>query len=177
MMNIKFKKKISMNKGFLALLILLNSFLISAQEITSVTVQSGNTAERFPVFSDCVNLQSNALETCFYNQVQDFVFANFEVPENLIQNNFQGNVKVLFEVDSNGFFKVIYVDAPEEKLIAETKRVFGKFPKIQPSTYNGKPTYAKFTMTISIPLKSREAVAAETLAQAEIVPNNTKKLT
>lgn len=177
MMNTKYKKKISMNKGFLVLLILLNSFLISAQEITSVTVRSGSTAERFPVFSDCVNLQSNALETCFYNQVQDFVFANFEVPEDLKQNNFQGNIKVLFEVDSNGFFKVIYVDATEEKLIAETKRVFGKFPKIQSSTYNGKPTYAKFTMTISIPLKIREAVATETLAQAKIVPNKTEKLT
>ncbi|MBG6186368.1 hypothetical protein IWX80_000703 [Flavobacterium sp. CAN_S2] len=176
-MNIKFKKKISMNKRLLGLFLLLNSFTISAQEIKSVTVQSGNSAERFPVFSDCVNLQSNALETCFYNQVQDFVFANFEIPENLTLSNFEGNVKVLFEVDSNGVFKVIYVDASEEKLIEETKRVFGKFPKIQPSTYNGKPTYAKFTMTISIPLKSREEVAATTLAQADIIPNNTKKLT
>ena len=177
MMSIKSKKKTRVNKRFLAACILLHSFLISAQEITSVTVLSGNTAERFPVFLDCATLQSNALAMCFYNQVQDFVYENFEVPENLLQNNFHGNVKVLFEVDSSGFFKVIYVDAIEEKAIAETKRVFGKFPKIQPSTYNGKPTYAKFTMSISIPLVNRNAAAAETLAQAQIIPNNTKKLT
>ncbi|MBC7747697.1 MAG: energy transducer TonB, partial [Methylotenera sp.] len=147
-----------MNKGWLALFLIMYSFTISAQEITSVTVQSSNSAERFPVFSDCRNLQFKALESCFYNQVQDFVFANFEVPDRLKQNDFQGNVKVLFEVDSNGTFKVIYIDATEEELIQETKRVFGKFPKIQPATYNGKPTYAKFTMALAIPLKSREVV-------------------
>ncbi|MFV8368400.1 gliding motility protein RemB [Flavobacterium sp. LB2R40] len=176
-MNINLKKKLSMKKGLFTLLLLLYSFFISAQEITSVTVQSGNSAERFPVFSNCVNVQSKVLENCFYDQVQDFVFANFEVAEHLKENGFQGNVKVLFEVNGEGFFKVIYVDAIEEKLIEETKRVFSEFPKIQPSTYNGKPTYARFTMAISIPLKSRAEVVAETLAQAEIIPNNTKKLT
>ena len=158
-MGIKLKKRISMSKGLLLLFLMLFSFSISAQEITSVTVQSGNSAERFPVFSDCSNLQFKTLESCFYNQVQDFVFDNYEVPDYLKQNNFKRNVKVLFEVDANGVFKVIYIDAAEERLIQETKRVFGKFPKIQPATYNGKPTYAKFTMTIAVPLKSREIVA------------------
>ncbi|MBG6060411.1 hypothetical protein IWX83_000174 [Flavobacterium sp. CG_9.1] len=176
-MNIKFNNKISMNKGWLALFLIMYSFIISAQEITSVTVQSSNSAERFPIFSDCLNLQVKVLESCFYNQVQDFVFTNFEVPDRLKQNDFQGNVKVLFEVDSNGAFKVIYIDATEKELIQETKRVFGKFPKIQPATYSGKPTYAKFTMALAIPLKSREVVVADTLAKVKIAPNNTKKLT
>ena len=176
-MGIKLKKRISMSKGLLLLFLMLFSFSISAQEITSVTVQSGNSAERFPVFSDCSNLQFKTLESCFYNQVQDFVFDNYEVPDYLKQNNFKGNVKVLFEVDANGVFKVIYIDAAEERLIQETKRVFGKFPKIQPATYNGKPTYAKFTMTIAVPLKSREIVAEEALVKAEFSPNKTKKLT
>lgn len=166
-----------MNKGLLTLLLLLQPFLIFAQEISSITAQSGNSAERFPVFSECVNLDGKKLEACFYNQVHDFVFANFEVPEQLKQNNFQGNVDVLFEVDSNGTFKVIYVDATDEQLIKETKRVFAKFPKIQPSTYNGKPTYSKFTMKIAIPLKTREESAVKPLAQAETVYNKTKMLT
>ena len=107
----------------------------------------------------------------------NFVFQNFEVPENLKQNNFKGNVDVLFEVDSNGVFKVIYVNAVDEDLIKETKRVFGKFPKIKPSTYNGKPTYSKYTITIAIPLKSPEQMASEALARADILPNDTKQLT
>ena len=166
-----------MNKGLLTLFLLLYSFFSYSQDSNNGAVQSINSAERFPVFSNCINLQSKALENCFYNQVQDFVFANFEVPENLKQNNFQGEIKVLFEVDSNGVFKVIYADAADENLINETKRVFREFPKIEPSTYNGRPTYSKFTITISIPLKSREELAEKALAQARILPNNTKKLT
>ena len=166
-----------MNKGLLTLFLLLYSFFSYSQDSNSGAVQSSNSAERFPVFSNCINLQSKALENCFYNQVQDFVFTNFEVPENLKQNNFQGEIKVLFEVDSNGVFKVIYADAADENLINETKRVFAEFPKIEPSTYNGRPTYSKFTITISIPLKSRQELAEKALAQARILPNNTKKLT
>ena len=124
-----------MKKGLLALFLFSFSFFSYSQDLNSTSVQSGNSAERFPVFPDCVNLQSKVLENCFYSQVQHFVFENFQVPDNLKQTNFQGNVKVLFEVDSNGVFKVIYVDAIDEALIKETKRVFFFFFKIQPSTY------------------------------------------
>lgn len=133
--------------------------------------------ERFPVFPKCENLESTALESCFYSKVQDFVFQNFVVPENLIKNNFSGNIKVLFEVDSNGNFKVIYANAVDEELIQEAKRVFGKFPKIIPSTYNGRPTYSKYNITIAIPLKSAEKMASEALAYAGVLQNDTKQLT
>ena len=139
--------------------------------------QSNPVVEQFPVFPECKNLQALALENCFYTKVQDFVFQNFVVPENLKQNNFQGSIKVLFEVDSKGAFNVLYVNAIDESLIQEAKTVFDKFPKIEPSTYNGKPTYSKYTITIAIPLKSPEAIAAEAIAVAEITKNNTKQLT
>ncbi|MEN9909019.1 MAG: hypothetical protein RLZZ540_2168 [Bacteroidota bacterium] len=134
-------------------------------------------SQRFPVFSACKNLEAVALESCFYNEVQEFVFQNFVVPEDLVQNNFKGNVKVLFEVDANGVFKVIYVNAVDEKLIRETKRVFTKFPKIIPSTYNGKAEYSRYNITIAIPLKSAATLAAENLAKADILRNTTQQLT
>ncbi|TRX04226.1 capsule assembly Wzi family protein [Flavobacterium gawalongense] len=166
-----------MKKGLSTLLLSFYSFFIYSQGINNSTVQSGMSAERFPVFLNCENLQSKELENCFYYQVQNFVFQNFEVPENLKQNNFKGSVEVLFEVDSNGVFKVIYVNAIDEDLLKETKRVFGVFPKIKPATYNGKPTYSKYTNAIAIPLKSPEQLASEALARAEILPNETKQLT
>ncbi|MDD5151350.1 MAG: gliding motility protein RemB, partial [Flavobacterium sp.] len=166
-----------MKKGFLTLFLSLCTFVAFAQNTNNGSKQSGLSAERFPVFSNCENLESNELENCFYNQVQDFVFQNFVVPENLVKNNFQGKIKVLFEVDDKGIFKVIYVNAVDENLIQEAKRVFSKFPKIQPSTYNGNPTYSKYNITISIPLKSPEQLASEAIVAAEIVKSNTKQLT
>jgi hypothetical protein len=176
-MNISFTKENEIKKIVFVALFFLSFCYANAQQINSLKQESGNSAERFPVFPDCVNLQSSALETCFYNQVQDFVFQNFKVPEHLAHSDFKRTVKTLFEVDSDGVFKVIYVDATDQELIEETRRVFGAFPKIQPSTYNGNPTYNKFTIAIEIPLKSREDVAAETLAKAEFLPSSTKKLT
>ncbi|TBX70939.1 gliding motility protein RemB [Flavobacterium silvisoli] len=119
--------------------------------------------EKFPVFPTCEGLQHHVLETCFYNEVQDFVYNNFKVPDHLKQNNYKGSVIVLFEVTDTGNFKVIYVDAIEESLVAESKRVFGQLPKIKPATYNGNATYAKYTLKIAIPLQS----AAEMQAQKE----------
>ena len=139
--------------------------------------------ERFPVFPSCENLQFKALETCFYNEVQDFVYNNFKVPENLKQNNFKGTVIVLFEVNDTGNFKVQYVDAIDEALVAESKRVFAKMPKITPATYNGKPTYAKYTIKIAIPLQSAVELQAQKEADAlaeknsDLYKPNNKQLT
>jgi hypothetical protein len=131
--------------------------------------------EQFPVFPSCSNLINNELETCFYNQVQDFVYNNFNVPEELKQNDFKGSVIVLFEVDNQGLFKVIYVDAIDEQLNNEAKRVFGLLPKIKPSTYSTKPTYSKYTIKIAIPLKSAAEIAAEVQAYKNAEAKNFTK--
>ena len=133
--------------------------------ISNAQVSQKNT-ERFPVFASCENLEFQALETCFYNQVQDFVYNNYKIPENLKQNNFKGNIIVLFEVDDTGKFKVTYVDAVDEALVAESKRVFDKMPKITPATFNGNPTYTKYTIKIGIPLQSAAEMQAEKEAAA-----------
>lgn len=131
-------------------------FLIS---LTLVSAQKSS--EQSPIFPNCEKLQGKQLENCFNTEVQTFVYNNFQVPEKFKQNNYTGTIIVLFEVDDKGTFSVKYIDANEEELIAESKRVFGKMPKITPATYNGKPTYAKYTIKIAIPLKSPEAIAQE----------------
>ncbi|WNM19343.1 gliding motility protein RemB [Flavobacterium capsici] len=143
---------------------------------------NSQTSERFPVFPDCQSQEDTNLETCFYNQVHDFVFNNFKVPEDLTNKNYKGTVIVLFEVTDEGKFIVQYVDANEKELVEESKRVFAKMPKVSPATYNGKPTYAKYTIRIAIPLQSREQIQAEKDAAAEAAKSsnafvkNTKEL-
>jgi hypothetical protein len=117
--------------------------------------------EKMPVFSACQNSSNQELETCFYNQLQDFVYHNFKVPDIAKQNSFKGKVMTLFEVDTTGTFKVLYVDALYPELVAETKKVFAALPKIAPATYNGKATYAKYTINIAIPLQSATEIIAE----------------
>ena len=77
------------------------SLIVLFTLISNAQVRQKNT-ERFPVFPACEGMEFAALETCFYNQVQDFVYNNFKVPDNLKQGNFKGHVIVLFEVTDKG---------------------------------------------------------------------------
>ncbi|ESU29522.1 hypothetical protein FLJC2902T_09290 [Flavobacterium limnosediminis JC2902] len=111
-----------------------------------------NSKEQFPVFPECKATIVSQQEACFYNQLQNFVYANFKVPQVVTDQNFKGNVIALFEVDTTGTFKVLYTDAAFPELVEETKRVFSQLPKVEPSKYAGKPIYSKYSMKIAIPL-------------------------
>ncbi|HMI08356.1 MAG TPA: hypothetical protein VK528_12465 [Flavobacterium sp.] len=148
-----------MKKYVASLLLVFGFFFGNAQVITQ-------SVDQLPVFPDCQGQKDKALENCFYNEVQDFVFNNFKVPQSL-GADFKGSIIVLFEVDAEGNFNAIYVDAAQEDLSVEAKRVFEQFPKIAPPTYNGNPTYSKYTIKIAIPLKSAAEISAEATAKAE----------
>lgn len=139
-----------MKKGIYIILLLLSSIYVQAQKASE--------REQFPVFQNCEGKQSKELEACFYNQLQDFVYNNFKVPQDVQSKNYAGNVIVLFEVDTVGGFKVLYVDAVDNALKEEAKNVFSKLPKVKPATYSGNPTYAKYTIRIAIPLEKPSEV-------------------
>lgn len=131
-------------------------------------------SEKFPVFPECENQQGTELETCFYNTVHDFVFNNFKVSDELQGKNYKGNVIVLFEVTNEGKFVVQYVDANEKELIEESKRVFGLLPKITPPSYNGNPTYVKYTIKFTIPLQSIAQMQEAKETEKEALQNSKK---
>ena len=60
-----------------------------AQDVNETSKQSRLSTERFPVFPNCENFEAAALENCFYNQIQDFIFQNFECR---VSQNFFGNI-------------------------------------------------------------------------------------
>lgn len=140
-------------KKLVFVLVLLISTLVQAQVLQDM--------EQAPKFASCQELQRQALEQCFTNEVQDLVYKTFKVPIDLATKQYKGTVIVLFEVTETGTFKVIFVDANEASLVEETKRVFGEFPKISPATYSSKPTYAKFTLKFAIPLQSVAEIQAQ----------------
>jgi len=121
--------------------------------------------EHFPVFNGCENENKALVEACFYKQVQDFIFTHFKVPEKLSNQNFNGFVTAVFEVNETGKFQLLYVDASEKELVTASQNVFNLFPVIAPPTFNGVPTYGKYTVKINIPLQSAAQIATEKEAQ------------
>ncbi len=132
-----------------------------------------------PQFENCENQNQFALQVCFDQKIQQFVYDNFKVPDLVVQNQFKGTINVLFEVDTIGVFKVQYVDAIYPELAAECKRVFGILPKVKPALQNGKPAFAKFNLKIAIPLQNPQAktIAAYNSTADSIKANRTKILT
>jgi len=158
-------------KKYICLVILFAAFVSKAQNVA-----------QFPVFPGCENKQGKDLEDCFYSKVQDFVFTNFKTPETLTAYN--GSVIVLFEVDNTGKFVVQYVDAEKPELAEESRRVFGQMPKITAPTFNGNPTYSKYTIKIAIPLQKpgepqpekTDLQTAEANVKAKYKAENNKEL-
>ena len=129
------------------------SFLILLLSVYASAQNNSTSFEKYPVFPECSTTELGNLENCFNNTIQQFVFANFKTPEVVFSENYKGNITVFFEVDKDGMFKVLYVDAIYNELKDEAQRVYGLLPQITPATYNGNPTYVQFTMPIAIPLE------------------------
>ncbi len=138
-------------KRFVVLFLLLVQYNIYAQD----TFQY----EKAPVFSNCETIEIDSLQQCFDRNVFTHIYENFKVPQKVLDENYKGNVAVLFEVDTTGLFKVIYIDAIYKELKDETERVFGLLPKIKPATYNGRVTYKQYSTSIKIPLINQSIVS------------------
>jgi hypothetical protein len=133
------------------------------------TYSQGNTLfEKPPVFSNCNGLEISQLQKCFDQSVYAHILSNFKVPDNVSNENYKGEVVVLFEVDTTGLFKLIYVDAMYDTLKTEVKRVFSTFPKIEPATYNGRKTYKQYSISIRIPLVNQNVVTQDLAKQNEL---------
>ncbi|MCM4158361.1 gliding motility protein RemB [Antarcticibacterium flavum] len=108
--------------------------------------------ETYPVFNDCTQVEFAREGDCFKNTLRKHILETFELPTRVIEENYTGEAFVLFEVDREGKFQVLYVDAIYAELKEELVRVFQTLPVVEPPTYNGRPTYAQFRMPLRIPL-------------------------
>ncbi|CAH8281390.1 hypothetical protein EV196_101476 [Mariniflexile fucanivorans] len=148
----------------------MKQFVVLFLLFTSLSIHSQNSVynEKPPVFPSCDSLTIDALQQCFDTQVYNHIFKTFKVPEKVSKEKYKGEVIVLFEVDTSGQFKVLYVEAMYDELKTEVKRVFSIFPQVKPATYNGRKTYKQYTIPIRIPLVKQTAVSQD------IAENNTQ---
>ncbi|WP_100610143.1 gliding motility protein RemB [Confluentibacter lentus] len=147
-------------KRFIVLLLFLVQYNTFSQETSH--------NEKPPVYTNCEGVSFDAQQNCFNSQVRQFIFENFKVPQHVSNANYNGEVSVIFEVNAEGQFKIVYTDAMYDELKEETKRVFGLFPTIKPGTYNGKPTFKQYSIAIKIPLVNQQISTDNTSKANEI---------
>lgn len=116
--------------------------------------------ERYPLFEECLEVEFEQEETCFTSTLKAKVLGEFKLPEVVANDDFRGELIVLFEVTREGAFRIIYVDAPYEELKEEVNRVFEVLPAIKPAQYNSRPISMQFRMPVKVPLERNSWMSA-----------------
>ncbi|NJW55406.1 energy transducer TonB, partial [Salinimicrobium oceani] len=98
-------------------------------------------------------------EQCFSSTLKAKVLREFKLPEAVSEDNYEGELVVLFEVTRDGDFETIYIDAAYPELKEEVNRIFKTLPNISPATYNGRAINMQFRMPVKIPLELNSAGA------------------
>ncbi|UZH56286.1 gliding motility protein RemB [Salinimicrobium tongyeongense] len=122
--------------------------------------------ERFPQFSECEAVAFEQEEACFTTTLKKKIRAQFRLPQIVAEDNYEGQVVVLFEVTSDGNFRINYINAAYPELKDEINRIFGTLPQISPATYNGRPIDMQFRMPVNIPVEAE--AASEVIVEQEV---------
>ena len=130
--------------------------------------------EKYPVFENCETTGISDMQSCFKTELRSAIINSFKIPEKLKNEGYQGQVNVVFVVDSEGLFKVIYVNSPYPELKAEAERVFEELPKVIPAKFNNHAIEMRFVFPLKIPLNSNlpEEISEK---EAPVLVENTEK--
>ncbi len=131
--------------------------------------------EKPPVFEDCKTEAIANLQRCFDNKVFNLLYQDFKVPEIVSKEDYKGDVVILFEINVEGEFRVMYVDAIYSELKEEAIRVFSTFPEVEPATYNGKPTFKQYSIALKIPLED-QTVSTKDLSNEKTIEEELTEL-
>ncbi|WP_452223883.1 gliding motility protein RemB [Lacinutrix chionoecetis] len=124
-------------------------------------------SEKPPVFDSCKEAVQATIQKCFDDKVFNLLFENFKIPEKVINESYKGDIVILFEVDKEGVFRTMYVDALYAELKTEATRVISEFPKVEPATYNGNPTFKQYSIKLKIPLVDQTVSTQDLALQKE----------
>ena len=119
-----------------------------------VSVNTVAQLEKYPVFEGCESVDNEYLKNCFKTKVTDAVISAINLPDELIKDDFKGNVNVVFYIDREGKFNVLQVNSPYKEMKTEVIRVFNELPKVIPAKYNNHDIEMQFVLPITIPLNS-----------------------
>lgn len=168
-------KIVSFNtKSLLALMKYLFALCLLVSLQTNSWSQDGSFSQIPPQFPDCESVSVNEMKACFDAKLFSLIKEKFTMPEDL-DANYSGEVVVLFEVNKEGEFAVIFVETNQESLKDEFNRIFDELPTIKPSSYNGIATFAQYSIKTNIPIGSLKPVVSETNPDYYSQETNPKK--
>ncbi|MDG1064504.1 MAG: gliding motility protein RemB [Flavobacteriaceae bacterium] len=102
----------------------------------------------YPQFAVCADGQPQEIRRCFHHQVDAYVKDGIAMSD-LSEDDRATRVQLLFEVDQNGKFNILFVDTVSEALRLVINDIFDRMPVVLPATYDGRIIYKQFTLTLA----------------------------
>ena len=110
---------------------------------------------KVPQFESCKNVDKKNKENCFKTTLQEQLLSLYKVPDEVKEEDYKGEAFVLFEIDKEGIFNTIYINAEYKSIKIALESAFNQMPKVEPAKYNGEPTYYQLRMPLKIPFNHK----------------------
>ncbi|NMH89940.1 energy transducer TonB [Flavivirga algicola] len=105
--------------------------------------------EKAPTLPGCERATKEESKECFKKKMRSHIAKNFHYPEEAQQNNIEGRVLVLFNIDSNGNVSKIQSRGPDKSLQEEAERIIKLLPKMRPGEKQGQPVTVAYGIPIA----------------------------
>lgn len=108
----------------------------------------------YPTFKNCeTETETEKQKQCFENEFFKALQKAINIDTALdIKSE---NVGLIFDVDQEGKFNLIFIDTNYENLKNIFEKAFDNLPIISPAVAFGKPTFAQFNMELTYPIEKR----------------------
>jgi len=133
-----------MNKLLVFLIVVCSTFVFQAQESS------------YPVFEGCDETVSIANQKqCFDKNVKAKLYETLNTVET--SNDTEPSpVALIFDVDKQGKFNLIFINAETQDIKNKFQDAFDKLPKVKPAKAYGNPTFMQFNMDLFYPPKEKD---------------------
>ncbi len=118
--------------------------------------------KNYPKFDECLNVSVSKEESCFRSQFQKTLYTHYKEPVEITDSDYKGTAQLIFEVNEEGVFNIIFIEAEIEAVEKALEEAFSKMPRLQPATYDGRNTYFQFRTSVPIPLSPSVEKESET---------------
>ena len=105
--------------------------------------------ELAPIFPGCERVGIEEYKQCFKKKIRSHIAKNFRYPEIAQQNDIEGRVFIMFNIDSNGHVVNIQSRGPDKSLEKEAERMIKLLPKMQPARQQGQTVKVSYAIPIA----------------------------
>ncbi|GAA3604059.1 hypothetical protein GCM10022396_21650 [Flavivirga amylovorans] len=105
--------------------------------------------DKAPTFPGCEGVTKEESKKCFKKEMRLHIIEHFRYPEEAQNNNIEGRVFVMFDINYTGSITNIRSRGPHKSLEQEAERIIKLLPKMQPAKKQGQPVKVVFGIPIA----------------------------